>query len=276
MINKKIEYLTFECGGGKGVAYFLWRNILLAACCLLLNCTLLNAQDIDYSKCSCDSLFKVIKIRYSEPYTDDYQGKRRYIDGMKCITATDLDSIIVRYETETIWTTKNDSVLSSLITVKTDSTVFHKKKENHFSEVELYQRKVSNLEAEYKYFKKDFGLELRLKVHKNIAGKDSAFYYYSEKSYGIVYEAGDGNKVPKISSIYLGSVPIKYTFTIDTNGYLNDRYIAYCPNGEKMTVQTFSHGVLNGYFYYSNVCKLNEDSYGDKLKKGKYFNPSCS
>lgn len=252
---------------------FLWRNILSALCWVFCSASLF-AQNIDYSKCSCDSLFqKVFKKEenYLKDYSDYYKGKRRYIENNKCIIASDADSIIIRYKKETLWDSERDSteIVKSLHTIKTDSTVFHKKKNNHFSEVELYQRKVSDLEIEYNFFKKDFGLELRLKVFKSITGKDSAFTYISEKSFTPVYEYRSNFR--QISMVFASGLPIKHTFSIDTNGNLHGRYIAYCPSGEKMTVQTFSHGIKNGYFYYATACRLMEDEHGEKLKKGKYF-----
>lgn len=247
---------------------FLWRNILSAVywvCC----CTHLFAQEIDYSKCSCDSLFKtVLKGNYLKSYSDNYQGKRRYIIDNKCITATDIDSTIVRYESKILFITENDTAETlKLITIKTDSILFHKKRNNHFSEIELYKRKVSDSEIEYNFFKKDFGLELRLKIIKSRKGNDSAFHYYSEKLIAPVYESNSR----RIAFVYALKLPIKHLFSIDTNGYLNGKYIAYCPMGEKMTVQTFSHGIRNGYFYFANACKMCEDSNGEKHVSGKYY-----
>ncbi len=90
---------------------FLWRNILSALCWVFCSASLF-AQNIDYSKCSCDSLFqKVFKKEenYLKDYSDYYKGKRRYIENNKCIIASDADSIIIRYKKETLWDSERDS-----------------------------------------------------------------------------------------------------------------------------------------------------------------------
>lgn len=220
---------------------FLWRNILLVACYLLLNCTLLNAQDIDYSKCSCDSLFKVIKIRYSEPYTDDYQGKRRYIDGMKCITATDFDSTIVNYN--------RTSINNVRCTVTEDSIIFYKNSKNHFSEIEYFARKIPYVANQYfkkEYFKKDFGLELRYKLLKSITGNDSALYYKLPELYDENHnEKYDGRSNIDFSKCSCDSIAKYYSLlekiglysSIYTRIYVEDITITSSFEGYTRTIQ---------------------------------------
>jgi antitoxin component YwqK of YwqJK toxin-antitoxin module len=151
-------------------------------------------------------------------YADNYQGKRRYIDGTKCITATDFDSTIVRY--------KRNWINNVYCLVTEDSIIFYKNSKNHFSEIEYFARK--NPDGTNLYFKKDFGLELRYKLLKSITEQDSALYYKLPELYDENHnEKYDGRSNIDFSKCSCDSIAKYYSLLdkIDLCSYTTKVYV---------------------------------------------------
>lgn len=235
---------------------------------LLLNVTWTHAQNIEYNKCSCDSLFNTVFLKNQiQSYSDQYEGKRRYIRDNKCTLVSESDSIIVSYDMVAIFSNSDKLVDTTLISFKVDSTIFHFKNDKLVSEIEVYKRKIHDVIVEFKYYKKDLGLEIRLQIEKSSEGIDSLITYFSEKSVSPVYEESSH----EISYVYVSSYPMKHTLTVNADGYLDGVYYNFCPEGEIKSTQTFSNGVREGYHYYQTTCKLKENEYGEISRKGRNY-----
>jgi antitoxin component YwqK of YwqJK toxin-antitoxin module len=236
----------------------------------------LFGQSIDYSKCSCDSIarhhstikeketYKFIERRRDSlkttlspvEFVSPYNGFTRtvnidnyyfYID--HCIYVNEYDSIVVKYTSNKVYSnrlkTANIDYRTHPEIVPYDSSVYH---------IDLYGKIISSEHYHWGYnpylqspqFRYRFDIYER--TLKTASGKDSIFYGYYDPIYLL-------NEISKKDSIRMSKKyePIlRVYYTEDDSGYYHGKFISYRENGKIVQNVDYKHGVIDGYYYYSD------------------------
>lgn len=261
---------------------FLWRNILSAVCWFFC-CTPLFAQEIDYSKCSCDSIARYHSYNY---YVDEtsFRGKygvlrkdnlisftANYNDYKRIITINSFgdttflksctyingeDSIIVTYrmgqsniqgrDWEAAYARKNN--LPESFAMKKDSICF------------LFDTTISKQHIEFYYWgyywENDTNY-LDIDYKWRLAFKIISY----KKSKSVLY-----NYDYKENTMFLESI-----INLDSSGFIDGKYIAYTPDAKVKAIHTYRHGTKNGYYYHKEGYEYDKGYFANDKQSGKWI-----
>lgn len=252
---------------------FFLRNILPALCWVFFSASLFG-QDIDYSKCSCDSIAKYhSKIKEKETYkllerrrdslkttlspvefVSPYNGFTRtvnidnyyfYID--HCIYVNEYDSIVVKYTSNDVHSnrlkTANIDYRTLPKIVPYDSSVYH---------IDLYGKIISSEHYQWGYNpftqSPQFRFDLYERKLKTTSGKDSIFYGYYEPI-NLLSKINKKDSI-RMSKNYQSALRVHYTE--DDSGYYHGKFISYRENGKINESANYKHGVIDGHYYYND------------------------
>lgn len=247
---------------------FLWRNILSAVCWVCC-CVPLFAQEIDYSKCSCDSIARfysqIIKAGKKSQSSEDstfvsqYNGFTRtvFISSIKdyrtelkyCSYVNSTDSIIVKYTSNEVHSNRLQIAKIDYRTlpviVPFDSSVYHK---------DLYGKIIRSNHYKWGYNPfvnhNYFRFDLELKIIRSIQGKDSVFTGYYEPVYLLIEGVTSKNDSIRFSKNFEPVLRVYYTQ--DDSGYYHGKFTSYRENGKINESANYKHGVIDGYYYYND------------------------